>query len=138
MVEPVSQSKKEQLTIRMRELGIKESDLAETFILGSGSGGQKINKTASCVQLRHAPSAIDIKCQQSRSREMNRFLARRELCDRLEERVRGAAGKRRQEAEKIRRQKRRRSRKQQARLLDAKHRHSEKKTMRRGVSGAGD
>ena len=137
MVEPVSQNKKEQLTSRMKELGIREADLDESFILGSGSGGQKINKTASCVQLRHRPSGLDVKCQQSRSREMNRFLARRELCDKLEERVRGAASRRQQEAEKIRRQKRRRSRRQQAHVLDAKHRHSEIKSFRRSP-GAGD
>ncbi len=137
MVEPVSQTKREQLTARMKTLGIRESDLVETFILGSGSGGQKINKTASCVQLRHAPSGIDLKCQASRSREMNRFLARRELCDRIEERVLGAASKRQQANEKIRRQKRRRSRRQQANMLADKHHHSDKKTMRRSV-GAGD
>jgi protein subunit release factor B len=137
MVEPVSQSKKDQLQVRMRELGIKESDFDETFILGSGSGGQKINKTASCVQLRHIPSGLDVKCQQSRSREMNRFLARRELCDKLEERVLGAASRKRQEIEKIRRQKRRRSRRQQANMLDDKHRHSEKKQNRRSA-GPGD
>jgi protein subunit release factor B len=138
MVEPVSQSKKDQLVARMKALGILESDLTESFILGSGSGGQKINKTASCVQLHHGPSGIDLRCQASRSREMNRFLARRELCDRIEERVKGAASRRQQEAEKIRRQKRRRSRRQQARVLDAKHHHSDKKSMRRSVSGAGD
>ncbi len=138
MTEPVSPSKKEQLLARMAALGIRESDLAESFILGSGAGGQKINKTASCVQLRHRPSSIDIRCQQSRSRELNRFLARRELCDRLEERTRGAASQRQQEAERIRRKKRRRSRRQQARLLADKHFQSEKKTMRRRVSGEAD
>jgi protein subunit release factor B len=137
MVEPVSQSKKDQLQVRMRELGIKESDLEESFILGSGSGGQKINKTASCVQLRHTPSGLDVKCQQSRSREMNRFLARRDLCDKLEERVLGAASRKRQEIEKIRRQKRRRSRRQQSNMLDDKRRHSEKKQFRR-TAGPGD
>ena len=138
MTEPVNASKKEQLLARMAALGIRESDLVESFILGSGSGGQKINKTASCVQLRHRTSGIDIKCQQSRSRELNRFLARRELCSRLEERVLGAASQRQQEAERIRRQKRRRSRRQQAHLLADKHRHSDKKIMRRSVSGEAD
>jgi protein subunit release factor B len=138
VVEPVSQTKKDQLQARMKALGIREADLAETFILGSGSGGQKINKTASCVQLRHGPSGIDLKCQASRSREMNRFLARRELCDRLEQRVLGAASKKQQDAEKIRRQKRRRSRRQKANMLEDKHRHSDKKSMRRSVTGAGD
>lgn len=69
----------------MKGLGIAEKDLVEKFIQGSGKGGQKINKTSSCVFLQHIPSHIDIKCQKSRSRELNRFLARRELCQRLED-----------------------------------------------------
>ena len=48
-------------------------------------GGQKINKTSSCVYLKHLPTGIEIKCQQGRSREMNRYYARKELCQRLEE-----------------------------------------------------
>ena len=133
----VTPSKQTALESRMAACGLKESDLEESFIRSSGPGGQNINKTASCVQLRHRPSGLDVKCQQSRSREMNRFLARRELCDKLEERVRGAASRRQQEAEKTRRQKRRRSRRQQAHVLDAKHRHSEIKSFRRSP-GAGD
>ena len=138
MPDPVGKEKHELLAARMLHLGIRESDLNETFILGSGSGGQKLNKTASCVRLHHAPSGLDIKCQSSRSRETNRFLARRELCDRLEERLLGDAARKRQEAEKIRRQKRRRSRRQKARMLDDKRRHAEKKNRRRTVTGQGE
>jgi protein subunit release factor B len=119
----------------MARLGIREADLLEKFVLGSGSGGQKINKTASCVYLRHGPSGLEVKCQRERSRELNRFLARRELCDRLEERLRGEQSARRQEWEKIRRQKRRRSRRQKERMLEAKHRHAEKKHGRARVLG---
>lgn len=117
----------------MDRLGVRENDLTEKFILGSGSGGQKVNKTASCVYLKHGPSGIEIKCQRSRSRELNRYYARKELCEQLEERKLGAASKRRQAAEKIRRQKRRRSRRQKERMLEAKHRQSEKKVRRRPV-----
>ena len=131
----VGGDKQSQLEERMRALGIREADLVEKFVLGSGHGGQKINKTSSCVYLRHAPSGIEVKCQQDRSRAMNRFLARRELCDKLEQRKLGALSARQQEAERIRRQKRRRSRRQKQRMLDAKHRHSEKKQMRRAGPG---
>ena len=62
---------------RMLGLGISEDTLVEKFITGSGSGGQKINKTASCVYLKHLPTGIEVKCQQQRSRELNRYLARR-------------------------------------------------------------
>ena len=116
---------------RMAKLGITEDSLLEKFIHGSGSGGQKINKTASCVYLKHLPSGIEVKCQQQRSRELNRFLARRELCERLEEIREGRKSARQQAIEKIRRQKRRRSRRAKNRMLDAKSKHAEKKNLRK-------
>ena len=127
----VGESKRRELEARMARLGVREAVLVEKFILGSGKGGQKLNKTASCVYLRHLPSGIEVKCQRSRSRELNRFLARRELCDRLEARVVGAQNAREQESERIRRQKRRRSRRQKQRMLEGKHHHSAAKQMRR-------
>jgi len=130
---PVTPAKSDELTQRMARLGIREGDLDEQFIRGSGSGGQKINKTSSCVYLRHRLSGIEVKCQRERSQAMNRYFARRELCDRLEEKIRGAATARQQEAEKIRRQKRRRSRRQKARMLDDKRQHGAKKALRRST-----
>lgn len=129
----ITTEKRQALMDRMVRLGIREQDIVEKFILGAGSGGQKLNKTSSCVYVRHGPSGIEVKCQQERSRELNRFMARRELCDRLEERVLGATSKRQQEAEKVRRQKRRRSRRQKERMLDAKRHHGEKKAGRRSI-----
>ncbi|MGE4488945.1 MAG: peptide chain release factor-like protein [Kiritimatiellales bacterium] len=129
----ITQEKWEKLHERMEKLGISEADLSEQFIRGSGKGGQKINKTSSCVQLRHAPSGIEIKCQQSRLQASNRFFARRELCDKLEEKILGVKSERQQEREKIRRQKRRRSRRAKNRMLEAKHKQSEKKELRRPV-----
>ena len=114
----------------MERAGLQEADLEEAFVLGSGAGGQKINKTASCVQLRHAPSGTVVKCQRTRSRETNRWLARQELAGRLLERIEGERSARRQEAERIRRQKRRRSRRQRARVLEDKRRQSGKKALR--------
>ena len=116
---------------RMLGLGITEETLTEKFICGSGSGGQKINKTASCVYLKHTPSGIEVKCQQQRSRELNRYIARRELCERLEEIRDGKKSKREQAREKIRRQKRRRSRRAKNRMLDDKTKHASKKNMRK-------
>ncbi|MDX9866623.1 MAG: peptide chain release factor-like protein [Kiritimatiellia bacterium] len=110
-----------------------EEDLEESFILGSGPGGQKINKTASTVRLLHRPSRLTVKCGVSRSREQNRWLARRELAERILERERSDLSARRQATEKIRRQKRRRSRRQQARVLEEKRKHSEKKASRSSV-----
>ena len=126
----VSPEKESQLQGRMTALGIREAELVEKFVKGSGKGGQKINKTSSCVYLLHKPSGIEIKCQRERSQAMNRFFARRELCDRLEERIRGAQSARQQEVERIRRQKRRRSRRQKERMLADKRHRSSIKQMR--------
>ena len=131
----VTPRKQNDLHTRMEALGVREADLDERFILGSGKGGQKINKTASCVHLLHRPSGIEVKCQRERSQAMNRFLARRELCERLEERREGERSARRQAAEKIRRQKRRRSRRAKARMLDDKRKQGAKKDLRRPPSG---
>jgi len=117
----------------MARAGLAEGDFDEAFVRGAGSGGQKINKTSSCVQLRHAASGATVKCQRTRSREVNRWLARRELAERLLERRAGELSARRQEAERIRRQKRRRSRRQQARMLDDKRQQGAKKALRRAV-----
>ncbi len=136
--EYISTAKQKKQEARMVKLGILGDDLTEKFILGSGSGGQKVNKTASCVYLCHGPSGIAVKCQKSRSRAMNRFYARRELCDRLEEKALGEKSERRRAAEKIRRQKRRRSRRQKEKMLDGKRKQAQKKEMRRPVKGDSD
>jgi len=120
----------EKLRARMEKLGILEQDLDERFIRGSGSGGQKINKTSSCVQLNHRSSGIEIRCQKTRSQADNRYWARRELCGRIEEKTLGEKCAKRQAAEKIRRQKRRRSRRAKARMLDAKAKQGAKKKLR--------
>ncbi|RYN75645.1 hypothetical protein AA0120_g11988 [Alternaria tenuissima] len=62
-----------------------DTDLIENFLKGSGPGGQKINKTSSAVQLKHIPTGIVVKYQDTRSREINRKMARRILQDRIEE-----------------------------------------------------
>jgi protein subunit release factor B len=123
-------NKLEQILARMERLGIKEEDLVEKFILGSGSGGQKINKTSSCVYLKHLPTGLEIKCQRERSRELNRYYARKELCDQFEEKIQKVKTERQQLIEKKRRQKRRRSRRAQEKVLAHKRVHSEKKSLR--------
>ena len=131
----IGQDKRAALKRRMVDLGVLEDDLIERFIRGTGHGGQKINKTSSCVYLQHQPSGIEIKCQAQRSREMNRFIARRELCERLEELALGRKSERQQRIEKIRRQKRRRSRRQRQREVGLKRQHGQKKELRRKPRG---
>ncbi|MGC4017221.1 MAG: peptide chain release factor-like protein [Luteolibacter sp.] len=127
----VSPEKQAALEARLAAIGVEEDDLVEKFILGSGSGGQKINKTSSCVYLKHGPTGIEIKCQAHRSREMNRFLARQELCERLENIRREKAAELRDQIEKYRRQNRQRSRGSKRRSVADKRKLSQKKSMRR-------
>lgn len=133
MTGSTSPEKEDELERRMARLGIAESDLTEKFVRGGGRGGQKINKTSSCVYLRHEPSGIEVKCQAGRSQSLNRFLARRLLCDRIEALRAGVASAAEQEREKIRRQKRRRSRRQRERMLEGKRRRAVTKATRRPV-----
>lgn len=128
---PVSSEKEAQLLQRMAALGIRESELQEWFIRGGGPGGQKTNKTSSTVCLRHKPTGIEVRCAQERSQSLNRFLARRDLCDKVAEKIHGEKSQRQQELEKLRRQKRRRSRRQTAIMVDAKKQHGAKKALRR-------
>ena len=126
----VTIEKEQALAQRMERLGIRESDITERFVRGSGHGGQKINKTSSTVYLRHEPTGIEVKCQRDRSQALNRFLARRELCDKVEQLQLGAQSAEQQRIEKIRRQKRRRSRRGKEKMLAAKARRAETKRMR--------
>ncbi len=80
----VSEAKSRSLLERMEALGIEEKDIEEKFIRSSGKGGQKVNKTSTCVYLRHIPTGIEVKCMRERSQSLNRFLARRELVMRIE------------------------------------------------------
>lgn len=117
----------------MLQASVFEDDLDESFILGGGPGGQKTNKTSNVVRLSHEPSALTVRCGETRSRETNRWLARRMLAELILEREQGRKSAIVQAREKIRRQKRRRSRRQKQRMLDEKHARSEVKQNRRRV-----
>ena len=124
-------SKEQELADWMKKLGIKEDDITEKFILGSGKGGQKINKTSSCVYLKHLPTGLEVKCMRNRSRERNRLLARRQLCERLEDLLFQEKSAKQQAIEKIRRQKKRRSRRSKEKILKEKKYRSEIKKLRK-------
>ena len=130
---PVSPSKEDHLIERMRKLGVREEDLEESFIRSSGPGGQNVNKTSTAVVLVHRPSGLTVRCQEARSQGLNRFLARRVLLDRIEEKKLGALSAERQRIEKIRRQKRKRSRRAKEKMLANKRHQSEKKRERAAV-----
>jgi peptide chain release factor len=131
----ITKEKIDELEKRLERLGVKESDLVEKFILGSGKGGQKVNKTNSCVYLKHIPTGTEVKCQWERSRELNRYYARKELCEKLEKKVFQEKSEREQEIEKIRRQKKRRSRKAKQKMIEEKKGRSQVKQMRKSPYG---
>lgn len=129
----LSAEKLVQVDQRMNALGVRESDLKETFVRSGGAGGQKVNKSSSCVMLLHRPTGLRVKCQATRHQAMNRFLARRLLLDKIEHAQKGYVQAQQAAVEKIRRQKRKRSRRAKQRLLADKARHSEKKRLRTTV-----
>lgn len=106
----VRPEKEAELAARMDRCGLAEPDLEESFIRGGGPGGQKINRTASCVYLRHRPTGLEVKTQEARSQALNRFFARRRLCELLEERALGAESPEAKRRARLRKQKERRRR----------------------------
>jgi protein subunit release factor B len=100
----------EELEQRMQKCGLFEKDIEETFVRSRGAGGQNVNKTSTCVQLKHIPTGLAVKVQESRSQGLNRFYARRQLCEFLEAKLLGKDSPKAQKIEKIRKQKDRRNR----------------------------
>lgn len=127
----ITKEKWDRLAERMANFDIHEADLIEKFIIGSGKGGQKLHKTASTVYLKHLPTGIEIKCQDSRSREDNRYFAKERLCEKLQTILSDEKTKEQQRIEKIKRQKKRRSRRSKQRMLDEKGRQGHLKVLRK-------
>jgi protein subunit release factor B len=116
----VRPEKEDRLYERMKELGISEEDIKETFIRSGGPGGQSVNKTATCVQIKHIPTGIVVKSQEGRSQALNRFLARRLLVSRIEKSLLGKETPEEEIRKKIRKQKQRSRRRTKKKLSQIK------------------
>jgi protein subunit release factor B len=123
----VSKEKQDALREKMESLGIHEKDIVEKFIRSSGKGGQKVNKTSTCVYLKHIPTQIEVKCQRERYQAINRYLARKILADKVEALIRNKESEEQQKIAKIRRQKRKRSQRAKLKMLEDKKKQSQKK-----------
>lgn len=130
---PVSPEKEARLAQRMAALGVREADIAETFVRSGGHGGQNVNKTSTCAMLLHRPTGLQVKCQETRQQGLNRFLARHLLLDKIEALRKGVVAAERSRLEKIRRQNRKRSRASKQRMLADKSHHAARKEARRRV-----
>lgn len=106
----VSPDKEDELAARMAACGLREEDMDESFVRSGGPGGQKVNRSATCVVLRHRPTGLEVKAQTERSQALNRFFARRRLCELLEEKLLGADSPEAKRRARVRRQKDRRRR----------------------------
>ncbi len=126
----VSKEKRDALRKKMESLGIHEKDIIEKFIRSSGKGGQKVNKTSTCVYLKHIPTNTEVKCQRERYQAINRYLARKILVDKVETMIRGKESEEQKKIAKIRRQKRKRSKKAKMKMLEDKKKQAKKKKNR--------
>jgi protein subunit release factor B len=112
----ITENKRIELERRMEACGLFEKDIEESFVRSGGAGGQKVNKTSSCVFLRHIPTGMTVKVQTSRSQSLNRYYARRQMCELLENKSMGNESPQAKKIEKIRKQKSRRRRRNKSKL----------------------
>jgi protein subunit release factor B len=126
----VSLTKEKLLKKKMEALNIREGDIKESFIRSRGRGGQNVNKTSTCVYLKHIPTGIEVKCDKERSQALNRYHARVILTKKIEQLIKGRESEEIQRIEKIRRQKRKRSKRAKEKMLAEKRIISEKKKLR--------
>ncbi len=127
---PVSAAKEEELREKMSSLGVREEDIEESFVRSQGRGGQNVNKVSTCVQLKHVPTGVEVKCQEERSQALNRYRARVILLRKIDDMLKGKESEERQRIERIRRQKRKRSKRAKEKMLAEKRIVSEKKRLR--------
>ncbi len=125
--------KEKELKALMRRMRVFKKDIQEKFIRSSGSGGQNVNKVATCVYLHHTPTGISVKCQRQRRQGSNRLEAWYLLLEKIQRMRDQQARQKIKEREKTRRQKRKRSKKGKELMLEDKRHQAEKKQRRRKI-----
>lgn len=123
-----------QILEKATELKIKPEDITEQFVTGSGKGGQKVNKTASCVLLKHEPTGTSVKCQKHREQSKNRQSAYKLLILKIEFQVKGAASDRAKKIFKFRKQKQKRSKRAKEKMLEQKKKRGDIKKSRKSFN----
>ena len=136
MAFPLNADKAQQFAQRMAALGVRESEVEETFVRSGGHGGQNVNKSATCVMLLHRPTGLQVKSQTTRQQGLNRELAWRLLLDKIEQARASKVAAEQASKEKLRRQKRKRSRQAKERMLADKSRRADKKASRSAAQGS--
>ena len=131
---PISVERYKELRHKMRKLKIFEKDIKESFSRSSGAGGQNVNKVSTCVTLLHGPSAIQIKCQESRTQGANRYKARLLLIKKIEHIRHLEQLAEVQKREKVRRQNRKKPKHLKEKILKEKHMKADKKKQRKNVN----
>jgi len=132
----ISPQKESALQEKMTSLGIRKEDIEESFVRSRGKGGQKVNKTSTCVYLKHLPTGLEVKCSKERSQSLNRYHARVILVGKIERLIKSRESEEIKKIEKIRRQKRKRSKRAKEKMLEEKKLVSAKKMLRKPVSNS--
>jgi len=115
----VTSQKEAELLTRMERCGVREGDLDESFIRSGGPGGQHVNRSATCVYIKHRPTGLEVKMQKSRSQALNRFYARRRICELIEEKSGDMVSAEEVKRDKLRKQKARRRKKSKKKYNEA-------------------
>ncbi len=127
-----------ELARQMAALRVREEEIQESFVRSGGHGGQNVNKTATCVMLVHLPTGLRVKCQATRHQGQNRLLARKLLVEKLAARQSAREAARKAAEERLRRQRRPRTRAAKERMLADKAQRSARKQSRRVPSPGPD